>query len=153
MEEDAEESGDAEDDDTSDDEPDTDDTEAGSKPKKGKAGDGDEDAGASASDAQASPVAAERRRTAGVFASEHFKGREQAAGHLLTETDMSAAAIDKTLATLPAHAAGADAGKAMLEQAREDGQADVGDDNSADLSADAGNPLLAIAEALRKAQR
>jgi hypothetical protein len=45
--------------------------------------------------------AEERERVAAVFASEHFAGREQAAGRLLTTSDMDAMAITATLATFP----------------------------------------------------
>lgn len=45
--------------------------------------------------------AEERERVAAVFASEHFAGREQAAGRLLAVSDMDAAAICATIATFP----------------------------------------------------
>lgn len=119
------------------------DDKAGSKPKSQD--------NAEATAAPGSATASHSQRIADVFASEHFKGREQAAGHLLAETDMSAEAINKTLATLPANATGDTTGEQMLEQAREGGQPDLGDDPSDDQAASGGNPLLAIVENLRKA--
>ena len=90
------------------------------------------------------PVVAYRQRISDVFAGEHFKGREQAAGHLLTETDLTAEAINKVLGTIPKENADTDIGMQMLRLAREGGQPDLGDDPSDDHLKSAGNPLLEI---------
>ena len=94
------------------------------------------------------PVAAYRQRISDVFASKHFKGREQAAGYLLTETEMSAEAIDKVLSTIPKQDANTDVGTQMLQLAREGSQPDLGDDPCDDQAASIENPLLAIVDTL-----
>lgn len=58
-------------------------------------------------------VAAERGRFKAVTSSEHYAGREKAALHMLTTTDMAAEAITGVLAGLPADAPAAPAASSM----------------------------------------
>lgn len=74
-----------------------------------------------------------------MFASEHFPGREQAAGKLLATSDMSAANIVALLPTLtPAANADTSDGKQMLDAMASD---------NPDLGAGGGNEPDAKAEA------
>ncbi|WP_417615317.1 hypothetical protein [Parasphingorhabdus sp.] len=88
----------------------------------------------------AQPVAAdgaairaeERARVAAVFASDDVKGREQAAAHLLSSSDMPADGIVAILPKLaPSADSGASAGQQMLDAMAQDGDVDTGIDAGA----------------------
>lgn len=95
------------------------------------------DANANA-DALAAARAEERQRMSAISESEHFAGREMVAIDLFANTDLPADKVATMLSRMPANASAAES-EQMLQNMREDGQADLGQGGEDEIDAAADN--------------